>query len=206
MAINLLDENLSETEALQTECWYINHYVFEFGYNLSNQTWGGDVVSLMSPEKKLAYSNKMRESCLGKNRGHFHSIETKQKISMANKGRYIGKSNPMYGKSVTDFMTPEKIAQWNFKKSQSMLGKSHNCDTKLKIGKEVTRKVKCTFNNKTIIFNSVLSCKEYFEKNYGVSHRLIQKIINSSTPYKSNRGNSKNLTGLFLEKFKENSK
>ncbi|MGL5415110.1 MAG: NUMOD3 domain-containing DNA-binding protein [Clostridium sp.] len=206
VAIHILDSNLSEIDALNTECWYINYYVFECGYKLTNQTWGGDggdIVSLMSPEQKIAYSKKMSLSCLGKNKGHFHTDETKQKISTLNKGRLVGSKNPMYGKSATDFMTPSQILQWNKNKSLSMLGKKHTDETKLKIGAQVSRKVRGTLGEISFSFDSVLDCKTYFSELYNVSHRFVQNIINSNIPYKSTTAKTRPLNGLFLEKYKE---
>jgi len=41
----ILQEDLSENEAFEYECWYINDYRFTFGYNLCNMTDGGDGIS-----------------------------------------------------------------------------------------------------------------------------------------------------------------
>ena len=90
MAIHILDSHLTNEEALMIECWYIDYYICECGYNITNQTWGGeggDVVSMMSVEQRNRYSIKMRESCLGKNKGHIHTEESK-KMSDAQKGKY----------------------------------------------------------------------------------------------------------------------
>lgn len=84
---------MSNEEALMTECWYINEYICTYGFNITNQTWGGeggDVVSMMSVEERIKYSIKMRNSCLGKNKGHIHSEESKLKMSKAKKGMYLG--------------------------------------------------------------------------------------------------------------------
>ena len=205
IAINILNSNLTDKEALQIECWYIDLYIFQYGYKLTNQTWGGDggdIVSMMSPEQKILYSSKMRLSCLGKNKGHFHSEESKKKMSESKKGMYKGKNNPMYGKNVKDYMIEEQILQWNKKKSEAMLGKTHLKETKEKISSQVSRKVKGFLNGKELSFDSVLLCKEYFELHYGVSHKFMQKIINSETPYISTREKTKVLHGLVLEKYK----
>ena len=93
IAINILESGLSNEEALMTECWYINEYICTYGFNITNQTWGvegGDVVSMMSVEERIKYSIKMRNSCLGKNKGHIHSEESKLKMSKAKKGMYLG--------------------------------------------------------------------------------------------------------------------
>ena len=80
-------------------------------------------------------------------------------------------------------------------------GKTHLKETKEKISSQVSRKVKGFLNGKELSFDSVLLCKEYFELHYGVSHKFIQKIINSETPYISTREKTKVLHGLVLEKY-----
>lgn len=205
IAVSILDSNLSNKEALMTECWYIDRYIFEYGYNITNQTWGGDggdIVSMMTPEQKMAYSNKMRISCLGKNKGNLHSEEAKRKMSESKKGKYIGENNPMYGKSVKDFMSEEKIEKWKRNISKAIIGNTHTEETKNKISKNVRRRVRGYLNNETFLFDSVLECKEHFEEKYKVSHRFIQNIINSNKIYTSNRGKYKQLNGLYLEKYK----
>ncbi len=205
VAVAILESGLTNEEALMTECWYINKYICDYGYNITNQTWGGDggdVVSMMSLERKKEYSQKMRASCLGKNKGHFHTEESKLKMSEKKKGMYIGDKNPMYRKDVKDFMTDEKIVEWRNNIRRANIGKKHTEEAKRRIGQEVRRKVKGSLNEKSFLFDSVEECKEYFFYEYGVSFRFIQKIINSNKVYYSNRRKYKMLNGLFLEKYK----
>lgn len=136
VAVSILLRNLSEKEAYQYECWYINMYFMDFGFNLTNKAWGGEggnVVSLMSKGKKAEYSRKMRQSCLGKNKGKVHSKETKKKISDANKGRYIGEMNPMYGKNIRDYMSEENYNKWRENISNTRKGKVLTKETKIKL-------------------------------------------------------------------------
>lgn len=205
IAVNILESNLTNDEALMTECWYINYYIFECGYNITNQTWGGDggdIVSMMTSEQKRLYSIKMHNSCLGKNKGHFHSKEAKIKMSESKKGKYCGANNPMYGKDVKNFMSEEDIERWKKNISSAIYGRTHTNETRNKISKRLKQRVKGYFNEDILLFDSVLECKEYFEKRYNVSHRFIQNIINSNKVYKSNREKYKNLNGLYLEKYK----
>lgn len=44
VAVNILEDNLSESEANEIECWYINEYKYIIGYNLVNITDGGEGV------------------------------------------------------------------------------------------------------------------------------------------------------------------
>jgi len=56
-AVNILENDLTEDEANKTECWYINKYKYEDGYNLVNITDGGEGVSGLkcSEENKKKY-------------------------------------------------------------------------------------------------------------------------------------------------------
>ena len=49
----------------------------------------------------------MRKSCLGKNKGHYHTEEAKLRMSLSKKGRYIGESNSMYGKNIKEYMSEQ---------------------------------------------------------------------------------------------------
>lgn len=70
-------------------------------------------------------------------------IEFGNRTSKEQKGKQAGKNNPMYGKSIFDFMTPEKIKQWRKKHldackkrrglPSSMKGKHHTEEAKKKI-------------------------------------------------------------------------
>jgi len=58
--VNILHENLSENEAHEYECWYINEYRFTYGYNLCNKTDGGDGVSGYKPSDEEVRRNRMQ--------------------------------------------------------------------------------------------------------------------------------------------------
>jgi hypothetical protein len=38
--VNILEDDLTEEEAFDIECWYINEYKYIYGYNLCNVTDG----------------------------------------------------------------------------------------------------------------------------------------------------------------------
>lgn len=63
VAVVILEENLSEEEALQLECWYIHEYKYEMGMEITNVTDGGDGVAgwykKLSVEEKEQYSRNM---------------------------------------------------------------------------------------------------------------------------------------------------
>lgn len=57
-----------------------------------------------------------------------------KKSSEKQKGKQAGKNNPMYGKSIFDFMTPEGIARWRKNSREGgMKGRRHSSDTRMKI-------------------------------------------------------------------------
>jgi len=59
-AVSILIENLSEKEALEYECWYINEYKFVFGYDLCNLTDGGDGISGYKHTEENIKKNRMQ--------------------------------------------------------------------------------------------------------------------------------------------------
>lgn len=67
IVVNILIDKLTEEEAFGIECWYINEYKYVYGYNLCNVTDGGEGT-----------------------KGIKMSLETKNKISLANKGKRLG--------------------------------------------------------------------------------------------------------------------
>ena len=65
VAVVILIDNLTEEEAFQYECWYINEFRYEWGMTLTNRTDGGEGVSgwfnSLSDEDKEAYSENMTQ-------------------------------------------------------------------------------------------------------------------------------------------------
>ena len=132
IAVYVIKDSLTEEEALQYECWYINEYIVEYGFNLTNKTWGGDggnSYSLLSYEDQQAYSLKMRNSCLGKNKGHSHSAETRKLLSDLAKEK-TGEKNPFYGKH----HSKESLEKISKGVSEALTGHVHSEETKRKIG------------------------------------------------------------------------
>ena len=89
-------------------------------------------------------------------KGKKHSKESKEKQRLKKIGKYIGKNNPMYGKSCTDYMDDNKIALWKLHISESVKGKNNPMYGKdWRIGKtkeEIlshNNNIKNTFANKT---------------------------------------------------------
>ena len=115
IAVEIIKENLTESQAFYWEEKIIETLVFKYGYSIDipnnrsnelgshlvNSTWGGEGASGQNPfekmnketKKKWIDSHKGLQPFLGKH----HSKETREKISMATKGT----NNPFYGKTHT---------------------------------------------------------------------------------------------------------
>lgn len=140
VVVSILQDNLTEEEAFEVECWYIGEYVC-MGFELTNMTWGGEggnAFSRMSKEQQEEYRQKMRKACLGKNKGRKHTEEAKQLMSEKKKGKYTGEKNPMYGKDVTKFMDKESILKWKQNIGASHRGMKRSESTKQKISMALT--------------------------------------------------------------------
>lgn len=89
-------------------------------------------------------------------------IEFGKKTSVEQKGKQAGKNNPMYGKSIFDFMTPEKKAEWKRKHAEGcarrrglpsgMKGKHHSEEKKKQISE--TMKSLYWWNNGVVAVRS----------------------------------------------------
>lgn len=178
--VSILNENLTEEEAYKIECLYIHEYVFEWGFNITNKTWGGeggDIVSMMSEERKRQYSQTMSQSLKGKNMGP-RSEEIKLKISETKKrlGIANGKNNPMYGKNIKDYMSESEYIKWKQNISKSLTGKKHSIATKEKMRLSALGKIVSTeTREKMSIVNSGINNPMYGKKHSDNSKKLIAK-------------------------------
>lgn len=67
-------------------------------------------------------------------------VEFGRKQSKAMKGRQAGAANPMYGKSIFDFMTPEKIEAWkanHARLAEARKGYRHLAETRRKMSRSM---------------------------------------------------------------------
>ena len=83
--VNILNNNLTEEEAFDLECWYINEYKYVYGYNLCNISDGGDGVSGI--KRSLETKQKLSNANRGKRLGIKLSEETKKKMSISRTGQ-----------------------------------------------------------------------------------------------------------------------
>lgn len=90
VAVNILHDELDEQTAFDLECWYIHEYIFDYGYTLTNLTWGGEGTSPTEEvRKKMSESKKGSKNAMyGRNIYEEMSIEEKEKLK-----KKISKSN-----------------------------------------------------------------------------------------------------------------
>lgn len=189
IAVAIIETGLSEEKAYEIECFYIHEYVFEWGFTLTNKTWGGeggDIVSMMSPEQKKEYSAKMSISLTGKNIGP-RSNEVKRKISETKQklGAAKGSKNPMYGKNIRDYMTEEEYSNWRRNISNALLGKRHSEETKHKMrmaaeGRVVSEATKNKLSKLNCGENNPMYARKHLEQSkalIGKSHEKRVEVL-----------------------------
>lgn len=106
----ILKSELTCIEANDWEKYYVllfKSYLPEFGYN---QSMGGD-SKMFYPETRIKLSEKMKylhkytdlsKTISKKLLGHNVSLDTRQKISLANKGRLLGRPSPLKGRKLSE--------------------------------------------------------------------------------------------------------
>lgn len=188
IAVVILDNNLTEKEAFQEECWYINEYICNYGFKMCNMNWGGEggnSFSFLNPQEQEIYRTKMSKALIGKNKGRFHTKESKNKMSKSKQGKYKGEKNPMYGNSCTNYMTEDEIILWNKHKSESMKGKHHSEETKRKMKQSSTRRKSTAIelDGKKITFNSRKDCERYLKDNFNIGSFIPKKLLKTQKEY-----------------------
>lgn len=142
-------------------------------YNIASGGDGGDIITNFSEERKLEYRNKMRQSCLGKNKGRTHSDSVKRRLSECAKKR-IGDKNPFFGKNHSE-KTKSILSS---KTRERLLGNKLSDETKNKIRERVSKKVKAKFpNGEVIYFSSIQECVKYMIDNYKIKEYITRRII-----------------------------
>lgn len=159
-ACYIVEDNLTEDEAHQLECFLIHQYVFEEGYSIDiqgikknsdkfhlvNKTWGGEGVSCIKSEE---WKRKFTES--------MNKPETKKKISDAHKGKTLSEEiKRKLSKSLKIAMNKPETKK---KLSESLKGRKVSEETKNKLKKS------CKISSK-IWYNSLdeKTKKEYLRK------------------------------------------
>ena len=91
IAVHILHDNLTEKLAFEYEIYYIYAYVYEFGFNLTNLTIGGEGTSgckwTWTEEQCRARSGDKHPMWGRENKWGKHSEETRRKMSEALSGR-----------------------------------------------------------------------------------------------------------------------
>ena len=92
--------NTLEEPNAREKFWIKEFNAINEGYNISLGGDGGDTIS--NNPRKNEIGKKISESNKGRSIGKTNSKETREKISKALKGKFLGNKNPNYGKNHTD--------------------------------------------------------------------------------------------------------
>ena len=111
IAVEILKEDLEESEAFYWEEEIIRLLVFEYGYSI-------DIPNNHSIEKGMHLTNR---SWGGEGVSRFLSEEEKQKISE----RIKGEGNPFYGRCFRESMSEETYNRWLEKRVESTIGENN---------------------------------------------------------------------------------
>ena len=203
VAVCILEQYLTEEEAYQIECYYINKYKYEIGYNLTNVSDGGEGATLVG-EKNPMYGRtwwdentpiekinkwKMNVRNFGKKNGNYkrpYTLEEKQRMSLAKKGKYVGDKNPNYG---NDTLRKKYEANPELKMLNSRKGEINGRTTKIFAYKE---------NILLGEFEYIGKCAEWLIKNNYTKAKRIHSIRTNIT--KSIKENKKYLGLKFYYK------
>ena len=136
--VNIIKDNLTESEAYELEKQIIHNYVFKYGYgidiigynnnsnengHLTNHSFGGDGSSsgyVHSDQWKKEHSERMmgeNNPSYGINYWDSYSEDKKNKLKQHLSNIYSGKNNPMYGISPKERMDKETYKKWLEKRS-----------------------------------------------------------------------------------------
>lgn len=196
-AVCILHNKLTEKDAFEYECWYINEYKYNIGYNLVNITDGGEGASVIGRYKNDKNPRARMVVCLNTNtifncikeaREHFQ-IVGKSNISGCCKGKfnYCGKlenGERLVWRYYDDYINLDKIEISDLiKKAQkSKRGKNHsNYGGKLskRGGKHTnSKKVLCKTTNE--VFNCIADAMRKYNI---IGSSDIGKVCNGKRKY-----------------------
>jgi group I intron endonuclease len=94
----------NEDDLLEREQYYLDllkPYIRIIGYNLCKEARGGGLIGEKNPNYQKPMSAEQKQKISKALKGHSVSDITREKISVARKGKYCGKNHPMYGRSVS---------------------------------------------------------------------------------------------------------
>ena len=141
--VEIIKDNLTESQAFRLESKMIKYYVLTLGYGipidgyrdfsnnyLTNFTWGGEGTSgrkcSEEQKQKISEKNKGKNPFAGKTEEEMEIITNKMSNSM--KGKNAGEKNGMFGKNPYDGKTSEEMEEIRRKRIEK-LGKKVICIT-----------------------------------------------------------------------------
>ena len=180
--VEIIKDNLTESQAFRLESKMIKYYVLTLGYGipidgyedfsnnyLTNFTWGGEGTSGMNPyanktpEEMKIIGEKMSESRKGENNPMFgknpyanKTPEEMEEICKKISEKVSGENNPMFGKNPYANKTPEEMEEIGKKKSEAVSGEKNGMWGKGK-------KVICITTGK--IFDCIKDASNYYKCN-----------------------------------------
>ena len=176
--VEIIKDNLTESQAFRLESKMIKYYVLTLGYGapidgyrdfsnnyLTNFTWGGEGTSGMNP-----YANKtpeeMEEICKKKSeaiKGKKRSEETKRKNSESHKGK---KMSAEARQNMSESHKGKKMsAEARQNMSESHKGRKFSEEAKRKIGEAKSKKVICITTG--ITFDSIKDAAKKYNVSQG---------------------------------------
>lgn len=193
-ACYIVEDNLTEDEAHQLECFLIHQYVFEEGYSIDiqgikknsdkfhlvNKTWGGEGVSCIKSEEwkrkftenmnKPETKNKLKKSCKISSKIWYNSLDEKTKKE------YLRKSKEA---TILKMKEPEVRK----KMSEAGMGTKNN---RSKGGVYIIHKKQIKF------YENLKEASKEFE----ISTATLSQLANSKKEYFSKKDEKKHLNGL----------
>jgi hypothetical protein len=183
--VYILHSGLSEQEAFEYECWYINEYRFVYGFNLCNLTDGGEGISGFKHSEKTIKQNRMQL--------HGFDIEDfKDEIIDMYINKTMTTSEIATNFKVTDVCIARVLKKFNIQLRKSGATKYKNKGEKRYNSKYILVR---NVNNEIVnCFDSISLCGEWL-----ASIGLVNHANGGKKAIRSNVDTSNNYKGLFFQ-------
>jgi len=178
--VHILQENLSENEAFEYECWYINEYRFVDGFSLCNMTDGGEGISGYKHTEEETKRNRMESHGfdIEDHKDEIIDMYTNKEKSSYEISKYFKVSDVIIGRVLKKFGVIMRKGGSVKDKNRGLNRYNSKCIL-----------VKDTNNNILNCFESILLCGEWISKIglttlSGGGRKAIQTNIDTNINYK----------------------